>query len=167
MGGWMITVESLSKGPPMNRVFWLVLGFAAGSLVEDICGPHDVHAVATSGFQENLIATGQSNQRQIENCWLLDYKQSRLLCIALNNAGGLGGFSEVDLLKEFKLDASGERPHFMMVTGRYESREIADVLYLAETTSSQMMILSIPPRALPNGSPGPIQLISRFSYGKR
>lgn len=158
----------MAKGALVNRGFWLILGLVAGLLVSDLATVKTAEAVATCQYKEYMIATGASNQATIEFCWLLDYKGARLLCIALNQAGALGGITEVDLLEEFKLGAAGEAPHFMMVTGKFQTREIADILYVAETTTGQIMVVAIPPRMLQNGAPaGPPRVISKFSFTER
>lgn len=158
----------MGSGAWVNRGFWLFLGMTAGMLIYDLTNVHTAEAVATSQYKEYLMATGRSNQATIEFCWVLDYKGARLLCISLTQAGQFAGISEVDLLSEFKLGATGETPHFMMVTGKFETREIADILYVAETTTGQMLIVAIPPGLNPNGAPsGPPRVISRFDFANK
>ncbi|MGL4463390.1 MAG: hypothetical protein ACRC1K_14670, partial [Planctomycetia bacterium] len=103
------------------------------------------------------MVTGTSNQENIDVCWVLDYTGAQLFCVSLNQRGLPGGIVSLDLIDAMQPQAGATpakkagKPHFMMVTGTFRSQEVADVLYVMETTSKQMLIVAIPPMNLGTG----------------
>ena len=147
--------------------FWLLLGLAAGMIVADLTNLPSAHAVASNSRDDNLIATGSTEQTEIEAVWLLDYGQAKLFYITMGPQGTYAGMTSMDLIQAFELDdAQGEQPHFMMVTGRFQTRGLSDLLYLAETNSQKMLVITVPtsnPRTFaPVGEP---RVVASVPYG--
>lgn len=150
------------------KAFWVVLGLAGGLLIGDLVNSRQAQAVATHSQGDFIIATGSSNQREIEGVWLLDYAAAKLFYLQMNAQGGFGGSTELDLLRAFEINAArGDEPHFAMVTGRFEAQNVADVLYLAETSTQKILAIRVPDQMNPTtGAPiGPPQVIAAIPYG--
>lgn len=129
--------------------FWILLGVVGGLLFRDLTSPPLLEAKGSaSRYEEYCMVTGNSYDKEIDILWLLDYRSGRLHCILVNRAGRLGAIGELDLLEQFEIEeGSRAKPHFMMVTGAYQTGQ-TDLLYLAETVSGQVLCLA------PPGTPG-------------
>ena len=146
--------------------FWLAVGVATGLLISDLTDPPAAHAIATSRYEDFIMATGASEFPDVDVVWVLDYTGARLICLTLNRQGKFAGKSELDLLQTFQGEegGGGGRPHFMMVTGRYRTQTISDILYVIETTSGKIMAVTVPAldgaTLRPIGAPRALDVIS-------
>jgi hypothetical protein len=83
--------------------------------------------------------------------YYLDYKEGRLVATVpiLRNSADAGkvieGFSERDLVADFKLDLEkGPKPHFVMTTGALGTRSDGSApLYVVETQSNQLAVYRV------------------------
>ena len=146
--------------------FWLALGLAGGMLIADLTNVPTLEAGAnTSRYKEDAIVAGASNNGDIDYIWLLDYGLATVQCISMNRNGTLGGLAAFDLTEPLKEELAAGEPHFMMITGKFVAQEIADVLYLFETNSHQVLVIAAPIRIDPNGVPlSSPRLLAKFSY---
>ena len=121
--------------------FWLLLGFAGGMLVSDLAEPRRAYGTTSNRYEEFVMATGNSEDTQVDLVWLLDYDMATLSCISLANNGLFAGKSEVDLQNVFK---GVKSPHFILVTGTLRNFTISDIVYIAETTSGRVIAVAAP-----------------------
>jgi hypothetical protein len=134
----------------------LLIGLLAGWILASF-RPAPVHASAGDRSGEAIVATGPVLVRfddtakgpvPLDALYFLDYKGGRLLATVPTyqqtgqQARLIDGFSERDLVNDFKLDLdSGPRPRFLMTTGSlgpYNSGWAP--LYVFETTTSQLAV---------------------------
>lgn len=150
-----------------NYGFWLMLGVASGMLISDLTNEPALHAATTSQRDEYLIATGQSNSNDVDVVWVLDYLGARLVCISMTRQATFGGMTEIDLLEQFPKLAEDKKakPKFMMVTGQFVTQEIADLCYVAETSTGEMIAVAVPSRFDAQLRPlSPPRVTAKFSF---
>jgi len=156
----------MRRGSWMNGGFWLMTGLAMGMLISDLTSDKSVEAASSSSrYEEYCMVPGRSFDGEIDNIWLLDYKLGVLHCLVLNRGGVITSLGKVDLVEQLELQAGKKlKPHFMMVTGFFKTRN-TDFCYLAETETGQ--ILCIQPPLVQGAQPGASlepQIISRTSF---
>lgn len=134
----------MARGKWTSYGFWLASGLALGMLVSDLTRPAALHADSASSYGEYCMVSGASFDREIDLIWLLDYKFAQLHCIVMSRSGRLGSLGKIDLVEQFQIE-EGKRikPHFMMVTGRFNTRG-TDFCYLAETETGQVLCIEPP-----------------------
>ena len=103
-------------------------------------------AASTDRYNDYIICTGAvavNPRATSDGVWMLDYRSGRLLGTGVDrNAGTIGGWSEVDLVKEFGIPPKQD-VHFMMTTGMIAQGQAA--LYVAEVTTGKFGIYSMGP----------------------
>lgn len=150
----------------MTCGFWLATGLALGMLISDLVQTPTLKADSASGYQEYCMVSGASFDREIDLIWLLDYKFGVLHCVMMSRQGQLGTLGKIDLVEQLELQ-EGKRikPHFMMVTGRFNTRG-TDYCYLAETETGQVLCVEPPNTQIGNrpGQPQIPRVLSRFKF---
>lgn len=145
--------------------FWLAIGLALGMLVSNVTAPRAAMADSASSHGEYCMVSGASFDKEIDLIWLLDYKYAYLHCIVLNRSGQLNTLGQINLKEQLQIE-EGQRikPHFMMVTGRFNTRG-TDYCYLTEIETGQ--ILCIEPPNVAGAQRGQAQIprvVSRFRF---
>lgn len=146
--------------------FWLAIGLALGMLAANMTSPTPALADSASSYGEYCMVSGASFDREIDLVWLLDYKYAYLHCIVMNRSGQLNTLGKINLVEQFQLE-EGKRikPHFMMVTGRFNTRG-TDYCYLTEIETGQILCIE-PPNTASGARPGQAQIprvVSRFRF---
>lgn len=149
----------------MTYGFWLVTGLSLGMLISDLTRPPVAEAAVASRYDEYCIATGRSFDGEIDICWVLDYKFGLLHCMILSRDGLLSEMGRIDLVEQLELEGGKRiKPHFMMVTGRFETKR-TDFCYLVETETGQILCIEPPlVEGAQRGSPQIPRVISRFRF---
>lgn len=130
----------------MNAGFWLLLGLSAGMILSNVTQvPLNAATGSSDRYEDNTMVTGQAFGNENDLIWLLDYRGARVNCIMQDRTGRVGVIGSLDLFEQFELEEGGrQRPHFMMVTGRFGTQG-TDLCFLAEVTSGQLLCIA-PPR---------------------
>lgn len=147
---------------------YLLIGLVTGGLMAVLFANRDNRAEAATDHVENyILCTGavsadfvrtspvwhpatksyrwQHEAVPFDGVWFLDGGAAKLLGTVVDRtAGKVVGWAEVDLTTEFSLPA-GQTTHFMMNTGSVAPGQAA--LYLADTTSGQLGVYTMTPRA--------------------
>lgn len=160
----------MSKPLTANAGFWLAIGVSAGLLLANITsGQVFLQSASASGsasrYEQYCTVTGASYDQEVDVLWLLDYKTGLLHNILIGRNGKMGAIGELDLMQMFDIEqGQREKPHFMMVTGRYRTAQ-TDLCYLIETVSGQILCLAPPPTPQQNvGIPATPRVIDRFRF---
>jgi hypothetical protein len=130
------------------RVLWLAAGITAGLIGGWLLfnQPPPVFA-GNDRHEDYVIATGPASVGlvgpDLDGVWLLDYRAGKLLGTVVNRVSGkIGGWAEVDLVKEFNIPPRSN-VHFMMTTGQIARGQAA--LYVAETQSGRFGVYTMLP----------------------
>jgi hypothetical protein len=134
-------------------------------LISDLTTHPSAKADSASRYDEYCMVSGRSFDGEIDIIWLLDYKFGVLHCLVLNRDGQINTLGQLDLLEQLQLGGSRTgKPHFMMVTGRFQTRG-TDYCYLCETQSGQMLCIEPPNvQGTQRGAAQLPQVISRFRF---
>lgn len=138
----------------MGRAVWLCLGLALGvaATIYFRAAPQPVWA-GNDRHDDYIITTGPIKlgvNVTADGIWLLDYRAGKLLGTIVDpNLGKIGGWAEVDLVKEFNIPPK-QNVHFMMTTGTPIAGNTA--LYLTEINTGRFGIYTMAPR--PDGVAG-------------
>lgn len=155
----------MKSGAWMKGGFWLMTGLALGMVISDLTRIPTAEANVASRYEEYCIATGRSFDGEIDVVWVLDYKFGLLHCLILNRQGQMNALGRVDLVEQLEIN-EGKRvkPHFMMVTGRFETRR-TDFCYLVETETGQILCVEPPNvEGAQRGQPQIPRVISRMRF---
>lgn len=122
----------------------VVVGLAGGWL---LFGGSRPAFAANDRYQDYIIATGPASVGlvgpDLDGVWLLDYRAGKLLGTVVNRVSGqIGGFAEVDLVKEFGIPPRTDC-HFIMTTGVITRGQAA--LYVAEINSGRFGVYTMVP----------------------
>ena len=155
----------MSRDRWMKGGFWLAIGLAGGMLLSDLTRHPSVKADSSDRYEEYTMVSGASFDKEIDLIWLLDYKFGVLHALVLSRQGQIQALGKVDLVEQLEIEKGNRiKPHFMMVTGRFNTRN-TDYCYLAETETGQ--ILCIEPPLTQGARPGqPLvpRVVSRFRF---
>jgi hypothetical protein len=125
-----------------QRGAWATLGAVVGYFAAAVMMSQPASAVATAGGVEGaLLATGGSTNNAIEYVWHLD-ERGMLTCHLLGFQGRGVSSAPLDVKQAIK-SKGGKKGKYAMVTGRYTTQgQISDVLYLTESSSSQIGVFT-------------------------
>ena len=104
-----------------QRLLWILSGILVGALLSFLLPAEPLHAVATSGQDSFLLATGWLDSN-LEGVYFLDGLTGVLKGAALNiNTGTFTTVFETNVLADLKLETT-KAPKFLMVTGQANLR---------------------------------------------
>jgi hypothetical protein len=133
----------------LGRLLWLGVGMLLGAAGVWLALGQTKTAEAASNdrFEDYILCTGSvavSQRTPTDGVWLLDYRSGKLLGTVINrDTGKIGGWEEVDLVKDFGI-APKQNVHFLMTTGQITTGQAA--LYLAETSSGKFGVYTMAAR---------------------
>lgn len=138
----------------LGKLIWLFAGVLLGVAATQYYHSAPPAEAGDSRHEEFIMCTGEvtvpGGRGPTEGLWILDYRSGKLLGTVVNRlTGKIGGWAEVDLVQEFKVQPR-QHVHFMMTTGSLAKGQSA--LYLSETTTGKIGIYTLGPR--PNGESG-------------
>ena len=106
--------------------------------------PNLLHAGTSDRYEDYVMCTGavlMANRTPVDGVWMLDYRSGKLLGTVVDRGiGKIGGWAELDLVKEFGIPPK-QNAHFMMTTGTIAQGQAA--LYVAETTSGKFGVYTL------------------------
>lgn len=128
-----------------GRLFWLFLGLALGGASTAYFTHTPRQALAGNDRHEDyIISTGAVTLQQnviADGVWLLDYRAGKLLATMVDpNFGKIKPWAQVDLVKEFNLEAK-QNVHFMMTTGTPINGQTP--LYITETVTGRFAVYTM------------------------
>ncbi len=124
--------------------FFMAVGVAGGLGIAMVLQPARLDAATSMGATEGcLLATGRSNNQNVDMLWALDEK-GLLTCLVFTVNGRLAAAPQLNLAEALGKRGGAKKPKLAMVTGRFEAAgQNADVLYVMDSTSNKLAMVNL------------------------